>query len=124
MTATPSVTVDELAEYHQRHLACPECGSSHIRTTLRGCGIPDTNRAGCQGCGWVGTAHDLVADPATLRLSLPEIRFLQRMLGMIVDEERAWGHADESPAAPALAEMDRLFGEHRYHDLKPEERKP
>ena len=44
-------------------LTCPQCKSNNLHTTLLGFLYwrkpgPDNNRATCQECGWVGTAHD------------------------------------------------------------------
>lgn len=48
---------------HKHYLACPQCKSNALHTTLMGyvyCGKPgpNLNRATCQDCGWVGTAND------------------------------------------------------------------
>lgn len=47
-------------EYRAAHIACPTCTSSQIfHTTAGGIYVPDTNKAKCMSCGWVGIVHDL-----------------------------------------------------------------
>lgn len=56
-----------LAEYNQKHIACPVCGSTHIRSHMVGFALDvehpeayrDENQATCE-CGWSGRVHDLV----------------------------------------------------------------
>ncbi len=54
--------------YYAGRQACPRCGSAHIQATYVGFIVSDwtrfqdTNQARCQarGCGWNGTAHELI----------------------------------------------------------------
>lgn len=57
----------ECIEYRKNHKACPECGSDSIWSTtgpsgpgLYQRGGPDTNKAWCENCKWVGIVDDLV----------------------------------------------------------------
>lgn len=39
---------------------CPNCGGKRIEQTIKSGAVPDTNKAYCHDCEWVGIVRDLL----------------------------------------------------------------